>query len=271
MAGSREGAVPSRGAGTTQSGEPPCALHRKGSTLSDAAPAGGPSEVRSDYFSEASFDDMGLSELVRRAIAERGYERPTPVQTATLRPILAGKDVIVRSKTGTGKTAAFGIPIIERIPAGRGRPSALIMAPTRELAIQVAEELAALSKLKGLRVATIYGGASMETQVAELQRGVDVLIATPGRLLDLVSQRFARLDKVQMLVLDEADRMLDMGFINDVKMWTLLWYAYPLKTGYFMKYKNHQRFDVINIRYSKLCYARAFITIGNCITINIFK
>ncbi|HQR31062.1 MAG TPA: DEAD/DEAH box helicase, partial [Anaeromyxobacteraceae bacterium] len=129
--------------------------------MSDSASAGGPSEVRSDYVSEVSFDDMGLSEPVRRAIAERGYTRPTPVQAATVKPILAGRDVIVRSKTGTGKTAAFGIPIVERIPAGRGRPSALVMAPTRELAIQVADELQALSKAKGLRVVTIYGGASM--------------------------------------------------------------------------------------------------------------
>jgi ATP-dependent RNA helicase DeaD len=184
--------------------------------LSDAAPAGGPSEVRSDYFSEASFDDMGLSELVRRAIAERGYERPTPVQTATLRPILAGKDVIVRSKTGTGKTAAFGIPIIERIPAGRGKPSALVMAPTRELAIQVAEELQALSKLKGLRVATIYGGASMGDQLEALHAGAEIIVGTPGRIYDHIRRHTLDLSTCMVACLDEADEMLNMGFFEEV-------------------------------------------------------
>src|SRR5512137_1406350 len=216
MAGSREGVGPARGARPTQSGEPPCALHRKGSTLSDAAPAGGPSEVRSDYFSEASFDDMGLSEPVRRAIAERGYERPTPVQTATLRPILAGKDVIVRSKTGTGKTAAFGIPIIERIPAGRGRPSALVMAPTRELAIQVAEELQALGKPKGLRVVTIYGGASMGDQLDGLHAGAEIVVGTPGRIYAPIRRHTLDLSGCMVSCLDEADEMLNMGFFEEV-------------------------------------------------------
>jgi len=159
---------------------------------------------------------MGLSELVRRAIAERGYERPTPVQTATLRPILAGRDVIVRSKTGTGKTAAFGIPIIERIPAGRGRPSALIMAPTRELAIQVAEELAALSKLKGLRVATIYGGASMGDQLEALQGGAEIIVGTPGRIYDHIRRHTLDLSGCMVSTLDEADEMLNMGFFEEV-------------------------------------------------------
>ncbi len=216
MAGSREGAAPARGARPTQSGEPPCALHRKGSTLSDSAPSGGPSEVRSDYFSEASFDDMGLSEPVRRAIAERGYERPTPVQSATVRPILAGRDVIVRSKTGTGKTAAFGIPMIERIPAGRGKPSALIMAPTRELAIQVAEELAALAKVKGLRVATIYGGASMGDQLDALHAGAEIIVGTPGRIYDHIRRHTLDLSTCMVACLDEADEMLNMGFFEEV-------------------------------------------------------
>ena len=159
---------------------------------------------------------MGLSEPVRRAIAERGYERPTPVQTATLRPILAGKDVIVRSKTGTGKTAAFGIPIIERIPAGRGRPSALIMAPTRELAIQVAEELQALSKLKGLRVATIYGGASMGDQLEALHAGAEIIVGTPGRIYDHIRRHTLDLSGCMVSTLDEADEMLNMGFFEEV-------------------------------------------------------
>jgi len=159
---------------------------------------------------------MGLSEPVRRAIAERGYERPTPVQTATLRPILAGKDVIVRSKTGTGKTAAFGIPIIERIPAGRGKPSALVMAPTRELAIQVAEELQALSKVKGLRVATIYGGASMGDQLEALHGGAEIIVGTPGRIYDHIRRHTLDLSTCMVSCLDEADEMLNMGFFEEV-------------------------------------------------------
>jgi len=109
----------------------------------------------SDYVSEATFDDLNLSEPVRQGIAERGYTRPTPVQSASFGPILAGKDVIVRSKTGTGKTAAFGIPILEKIPSARRRPSALVMCPTRELALQVADELAALAKHKDLSVVAV--------------------------------------------------------------------------------------------------------------------
>ncbi|MEI6226033.1 MAG: DEAD/DEAH box helicase, partial [Deltaproteobacteria bacterium] len=159
---------------------------------------------------------MGLSEPVRRAIAERGYERPTPVQSATVIPILAGKDVIVRSKTGTGKTAAFGIPIVERIPAGRGRPSALIMAPTRELAIQVAEELAALGKPKGLRVVTIYGGASMGDQLDGLHAGAEIVVGTPGRIYDHIRRHTLDLSGCMVSCLDEADEMLNMGFFEEV-------------------------------------------------------
>ena len=189
---------------------------QKGQHLSDTAPSGGPSEVRSDYFSDATFDEMGLSEPVRRAIAERGYERPTPVQSATVRPILAGKDVIVRSKTGTGKTAAFGIPIIERIPAGRGRPSALVMAPTRELAIQVAEELQALGKPKGIRVVTIYGGASMGDQLDGLHAGAEIVVGTPGRIYDHIRRHTLDLSGCMVSCLDEADEMLNMGFFEEV-------------------------------------------------------
>ncbi len=184
--------------------------------MSDSAPVGGPSEVRSDYVSEVSFDDMGLSEPVRRAIAERGYERPTPVQAATVKPILAGRDVIVRSKTGTGKTAAFGVPIVERIPAGRGKPSALVMAPTRELAIQVADELQALGKAKGLRVVTIYGGASMGDQLDGLHAGAEIIVGTPGRIYDHIRRRTLDLSTCMVSCLDEADEMLNMGFFEEV-------------------------------------------------------
>jgi ATP-dependent RNA helicase DeaD len=183
--------------------------------VSETAASVGP-EARSDYVSEASFDDFALSEPVRRGIAERGYSRPTPVQTATVRPILAGRDVIVRSKTGTGKTAAFAIPILERIPEGRGCPSTLVMAPTRELALQVAEEFVALGKHKGLRVVTIYGGASMSDQLDALKAGAEIVVGTPGRIYDHIRRRTLDLSKVMVSVLDEADEMLNMGFFEEV-------------------------------------------------------
>jgi ATP-dependent RNA helicase DeaD len=183
--------------------------------VSETAASVGP-EARSDYVSEASFDDFGLSEPVRRGIAERGYTRPTPVQTATVRPILGGRDVIVRSKTGTGKTAAFAIPILERIPEGRGCPSTLVMAPTRELALQVADEFVALGKHKGLRVVTIYGGASMTDQLDALKAGAEIVVGTPGRIYDHIRRRTLDLSKVMVSVLDEADEMLNMGFFEEV-------------------------------------------------------
>jgi ATP-dependent RNA helicase DeaD len=183
--------------------------------VSETAASVGP-EARSDYVSEASFDDFALSEPVRRGIAERGYSRPTPVQTATVRPILAGRDVIVRSKTGTGKTAAFAIPILERIPEGRGCPSTLVMAPTRELALQVADEFVALGKHKGLRVVTIYGGASMSDQLDALRAGAEIVVGTPGRIYDHIRRRTLDLSKVMVSVLDEADEMLNMGFFEEV-------------------------------------------------------
>ncbi len=175
-----------------------------------------PSQAPSDYVSEASFDDMGLSEPVRRAIAERGYEKPTPVQSAAYRPIRDGKDVIVRSKTGTGKTAAFGIPILERIPDGRRKASALVMTPTRELALQVAAELADLAKHKDLRVVTVYGGASMGDQKDALDAGAEIVVGTPGRIYDFIRRKTLKLDEAMVCCLDEADEMLNMGFFEEV-------------------------------------------------------
>src|SRR5512133_488373 len=141
-------------------------------------PGDAPVQAPSDYVSDASFDELGLSEPIRRAIAECGYTKPTPVQSATYRPIRDGKDVIVRSKTGTGKTAAFGIPILERIPDGRRKPSALVMCPTRELALQVADEFAALAKHKDLSVVAVYGGAAMGEQLDKLQAGAEIIVGT---------------------------------------------------------------------------------------------
>jgi ATP-dependent RNA helicase DeaD len=180
--------------------------------VSDGAPATAPS----DYVAQGSFDELNLSEPVRRAIAERGYVTPTPVQTATYRPVRDGKDVIVRSKTGTGKTAAFAIPILERIPDGRRRPSALVMTPTRELAIQVAEEIAALAKHRDLSVVTVYGGASMGEQLDKLKAGAEIVVGTPGRIYDHLRRKTLRLDEAMVCCLDEADEMLNMGFFEEV-------------------------------------------------------
>jgi ATP-dependent RNA helicase DeaD len=177
---------------------------------------GAPSVAPSDYVAETSFDDLGLSEGVRRAIAERGYVKPTPVQAATFRPIRDGKDVIVRSKTGTGKTAAFAIPLLERIPDGRRKPAVLVMCPTRELAIQVADEFTALAKHRDLSVVTIYGGASMGEQLDKLQAGAEIVVGTPGRIFDHLRRRTLDLGDAMACCLDEADEMLNMGFFEEV-------------------------------------------------------
>jgi len=180
--------------------------------VSGEAPAAAPS----DYVAESSFDDLGLSEPVRRAVAERGYTRPTPVQVATYRPVRDGRDVIVRSKTGTGKTAAFALPILERIPDGRRKPSALIMCPTRELALQVAEEIGSLAKHRDLSLVTVYGGASMGEQLDKLKLGAEIVVGTPGRIYDHIRRKTLRLDDVLVCCLDEADEMLNMGFFEEV-------------------------------------------------------
>jgi ATP-dependent RNA helicase DeaD len=182
----------------------------------DEAPVVEPLERPSDYFATSTFDDLNLSEPVRRGVADRGYVTPTPVQAATFGPIFAGKDVIVRSKTGTGKTAAFGIPMLERIPSGRRKPSALVLCPTRELAIQVGEEIGALAKHKDLSVVTIYGGASMGDQLDKLHAGAEIVVGTPGRVTDHMKRGTLRLDDVMVSCLDEADEMLNMGFFEDV-------------------------------------------------------
>jgi ATP-dependent RNA helicase DeaD len=170
----------------------------------------------SDYVAAASFDDLKLSEPVRKGVADRGYVTPTPVQAATFGPILAGRDVIVRSKTGTGKTAAFGIPMLERIPAGRRRTSGLVLCPTRELALQVAQEIAALAAHKDVSVVAVYGGAAMGEQTEKLRAGAEIVVGTPGRVIDHIDRGNLKLDGVMIACLDEADEMLNMGFFEDV-------------------------------------------------------
>ena len=167
---------------------------------------------------QPTFDALGLSPELLRAVRELGFTTPTPVQAAAIPPALAGKDVLASAQTGTGKTAAFGIPLIERLKTlPRKKTRALILAPTRELAAQIAAHLTALSKGTNLRIASIYGGVGFGAQFAAFARGTEIIVATPGRLMDLMGQGSARLDDVSLLVLDEADRMLDMGFLPAVK------------------------------------------------------
>ncbi|HZX67706.1 MAG TPA: DEAD/DEAH box helicase, partial [Candidatus Elarobacter sp.] len=167
---------------------------------------------------QPTFDALGLSPELLRAVRELGFTTPTPVQAAAIPPALAGKDVLASAQTGTGKTAAFGIPLIERLKVlPRKKTRALILAPTRELAAQIAAHLTALAKGTNLRIASIYGGVGFGAQFAAFARGTEIIVATPGRLMDLMGQGSAKLDDVSLLVLDEADRMLDMGFLPAVK------------------------------------------------------
>jgi ATP-dependent RNA helicase RhlE len=170
-----------------------------------------------------SFENLNLIEPILRALKTEGYTTPTPIQEQAIPIILQNKDLLGCAQTGTGKTAAFAIPIIQLLYQDRLQHKeqktikALILTPTRELAIQIGESFAAYGKHTGLKHLVIYGGVSQNPQTDALKRGVDILVATPGRLLDLMNQRFVHLDHIRMLVLDEADRMLDMGFVHDVK------------------------------------------------------
>jgi ATP-dependent RNA helicase RhlE len=167
-----------------------------------------------------SFKNLNLDEALLKALETQGYDTPTPIQKQAIPVILSGKDLLGVAQTGTGKTAAFGLPILQLLNekkfSGKGVRS-LILTPTRELAIQIDESLAAYGKHTRLKHSVIFGGVSQHSQVEKLKRGVDILVATPGRLLDLMNQGFINLKTLEIFVLDEADRMLDMGFIHDVK------------------------------------------------------
>jgi ATP-dependent RNA helicase RhlE len=168
-----------------------------------------------------SFSDLGLTPELLRAVADKGYDTPSPIQLQAIPAVLAGRDVLAGAQTGTGKTAGFVLPILQRLAAdvtARHRaPRALVLAPTRELAAQVAQSVRDYGKYLPLRVLQVFGGVGIHPQISGLRSGCDILVATPGRLLDLAQQRAADLSQVQVLVLDEADRMLDMGFIHDIK------------------------------------------------------
>ena len=163
-----------------------------------------------------TFAELGVSAPIDEALRMRGIDGPFEIQARVIPDALAGRDVLARSRTGSGKTLAFAVPLVERLsPSGRS-PSALILAPTRELASQVTEEFRAIADVAGLHVAAVYGGVGIGPQ-AKRARHADILVATPGRLLDLVQRKLLRLDRVRICVLDEADRMLDMGFLPDVR------------------------------------------------------
>jgi ATP-dependent RNA helicase RhlE len=169
-----------------------------------------------------SFEKLGLSKLLLRAIKEEGYDKPTPIQKKAIPIVLEGKDVLAGAQTGTGKTAAFTLPMLQMLsdsshPKGKKRIHTLILTPTRELAAQVGESVQTYGKYLPFTSTIIFGGVGINPQKSVLKKGVDIVIATPGRLLDLLSQRALDLSSVEFLVLDEADRMLDMGFINDIK------------------------------------------------------
>jgi ATP-dependent RNA helicase RhlE len=177
--------------------------------------------VKETNILQSSFADLRLAEPLLRALAAENYDTPTPIQAQAIPHLMAGRDLLGLAQTGTGKTAAFALPILHHLqatPARAGRgPRALVLTPTRELALQVADSFRAYGRHLALRSAVVFGGVGYKPQAATLARGVDVLVATPGRLLDLASQGDVRFDRVSFLVLDEVDRMLDMGFVRDVK------------------------------------------------------
>ena len=169
-----------------------------------------------------TFKELNIIEPILKALEEKGYTRPTPIQEKAIIPALTNRDILGLAQTGTGKTAAFSLPIIQQLylnkVSGKKREiRALILTPTRELAIQINDSLNDYTQYTGIRHCVIYGGVKQKAQTDELKTGIDILVATPGRLLDLINQGFINLDSIRHFVLDEADRMLDMGFIHDIK------------------------------------------------------
>lgn len=170
------------------------------------------------------FTDLGLSETILRAVQDKGYDTPSPIQAKAIPAVLSGRDILAAAQTGTGKTAGFTLPVMQILEkSGTDKNSrshslrALVLTPTRELAAQVHDSVKTYGKHTSLRSLVVFGGVKISPQVRQLKEGVDILVATPGRLLDLCNQGVCKLDKIEILVLDEADRMLDMGFINDIR------------------------------------------------------
>src|SRR4051794_9492081 len=168
----------------------------------------------------ATFAELQLSPGVLETVAELGYEEPTPIQAQTIRPLIEGRDVIAQAQTGTGKTAAFAIPIVECVEPEDRRVQALVLAPTRELAVQVAEATHRLGRHKGVTVLPIYGGQPIDRQLRALRSGIQIVVGTPGRIMDHMRRATLDLSAVKTLILDEADELLDMGFVEDIE-WIL--------------------------------------------------
>ena len=166
-----------------------------------------------------TFEELGVEEPLRRSIEEMGFEAPMPVQEQVIPRLLGDShDIVALAQTGTGKTAAFGLPVLQRIDVSENYPQALILSPTRELCLQISSDLADFSKyIKGVKILPVYGGSSIESQIRSLKEGVQIIVATPGRLKDLISRGVVRLDKVRTIVLDEADEMLNMGFLDSIE------------------------------------------------------
>ena len=170
-----------------------------------------------EWSGSGRFGELPVSPEVDRALVDMGYSTPTPIQNMVVPLIRQGRDVVGQAQTGTGKTASFGIPIVETVDPAPGDPQALVLAPTRELALQVCSEISAIGHYRGISVAAIYGGQPMQPQIDAIQRGAHVVVATPGRLMDHMQRRTLSLRKIRIAVLDEADQMLDIGFIDDIE------------------------------------------------------
>ena len=187
----------------------------------NASPAAVPTAASESSSPASGFRDLNLDAAVLQALADVGYEVPTPIQAATIPPLLSGVDLLGQAQTGTGKTAAFALPVLSKIEIGRAQPQALVLVPTRELAIQVAEAFQSYAAhMRGFHVLPIYGGQSYTPQIKGLKRGAHVIVGTPGRIMDHMKRGTLDLSGLGFLVLDEADEMLQMGFIDDIE-WIL--------------------------------------------------
>nr|HPH69683.1 DEAD/DEAH box helicase [Kofleriaceae bacterium] len=188
--------------------------------LADAPVATADAEPAADaapVVKELSWDDLGIHQDVRTALDEMGYLRPTPVQANVFKPVSEGKDLLVQSRTGTGKTTAFGLPIVNKVIPAERTPQALILCPTRELALQVARELTNLAKHRGIVIEALYGGAPIGKQIAALKDGVHIVVGTPGRVIDHITRKTLDTKNIQAFILDECDEMLSMGFLEDIE------------------------------------------------------
>ncbi len=170
-----------------------------------------------EEITKPGFKELGLSNEVNRAIEDMGFEEPSAIQAEIIPVLLSGSDAIGQAQTGTGKTLAFGAPMLSIIGKPKGHVSGIVLCPTRELAVQVSDELSRLAKYTKLKMLPVFGGAPIDRQIRALRDGVDIIVGTPGRVIDLIDRKVIKLDKINFFVLDEADEMLNMGFIEDIE------------------------------------------------------